>query len=288
LLAGGTGSLGRDIVPLVTAAGHAVRVLTRNADHAHGLTPQVAMGDLRDPAAVAAAVAGCSTVISAAHGFLGGRGAGPEAIDDQGNTNLIRAATDAGVQHFVLLSVLGASPDHPMSLHRAKYAAEQQLYASGLAWTVLRPTAYLETWTGVIGAKLSTGGPALVFGRGTNPINFVSTRDVAAVVNRAISDPTLRNQMIEIVGPDNLTMTQFAQLLGATKIRHIPRGALRFLAKAATPMAPRFARQAAAALVMDTTDMSADPAALHRRLPDIVWHRPADILGPSAADRSNP
>lgn len=279
LVVGGTGTLGREILPRLAAAGHAVRLLTRDAANADGLGAETAIGDLRDPDAVAAAVAGCSTVVSAAHGFLGGRGAGPEAIDDRGNANLIHAAAAAGVQHFVLLSVLGARPDHPMSLHRAKYAAEQHLYASGIQWTVLWPAAYVETWRGVIGARLSSGGPALVFGRGTNPINFVAARDVAVLVERAIADPTLRNQAIEVPGPDNLTMTEFARLLRAGKVRHIPRAALRVLSRAAAPVAPAFARQAAAALVMDTTDMTADPAALVRRFPDISWHRPADITG---------
>jgi uncharacterized protein YbjT (DUF2867 family) len=287
LLVGGTGTLGREILPRLTATGYAVRVLTRDVARAEGLPADVAIGDLLNPAAVAAAVAGCSIVVSAAHGFLGGRGAGPEAIDDRGNANLIDAATNAGVQHFVLLSVLGALPDHPMSLHRAKYAAEQHLSASGLDWTVLRPSAYLETWTGVIGAKLATGGPALVFGRGDNPINFISACDVAALVARAVTDLTLRNQAIDIAGPDNLSMVQLAQLLDAPKVRHIPRVALRFLAKAAVPLAPVFARLTAAALVMDTTDMTADPAALHHRFPDISWHRAADIVGQSAAHRSN-
>jgi uncharacterized protein YbjT (DUF2867 family) len=263
-------------------------VLTRDAAHAEGLPVDVAIGDLRDPAALAAAAAaGCSTVVSAAHGFLGGRGAGPEAIDDRGNAHLIQAAAEAGVHLFVLLSVLGARTDHPMSLHRAKHAAEQHLYASGLDWTVLRPAAYLETWTGVIGAKLPSGGPALVFGRGTNPINFVSACDVATLVDQAITDPALRNQAIDIPGPDNLTMVQFAQLLGAAKIRHIPRGALRFLAIAAAPVAPVFARQAAAAIVMNTTNMTADPDTLHHRFPDITWHCASDILDRSAARRNN-
>jgi len=287
LLAGGTGTLGRQVVARLNTTGRAVRVLTRDAAHAEGMRADVAVGDLRDPDTLAAAVKGCSVVVSAAHGFLGGRGAGPEAIDDRGNANLIKAAAEARVSRFVLLSVLGARPDHPMSVHRAKYAAEQHLSASGLEWTVLRPSAYLETWMGVIGAKVPGGGPALVFGRGTNPINFVSVRDVAVLVERAITQSTLCNQAIDVAGPNNLTMVQFAQLIGATKIRHIPRGALRLLAKAAAPVSPALARQAATAIVMDTIDMTADPNTLHRRFPDITWHRPTDILGRSAARRGN-
>jgi uncharacterized protein YbjT (DUF2867 family) len=233
----------------------------------------MAVGDVRDAAALRGAVNGCSTVVSAVHGFLGGRGADPAAVDAQGNANLMRAASEAGVGHFVLLSVLGTRADHPMSLHRAKYAAEQHLYASGLSWTVLRPAAYAETWAAVIGAKLPAGGPALVFGRGTNPINFVSALDVAALVERAITDSALRGQAIDIPGPGNFTMVQFARLLGAARIRHVPRGALRLLATAAAPLAPALARQAAAALIMDTTGMAADPSALHGRFPDITWHQ---------------
>jgi NADH dehydrogenase len=279
LLAGGTGTLGRELVNRLTASGEQVRVLTRVPAHLPDPgAAEMSVGDVTDPGTLAAAFDGCSTVVSAVHGFLGGRGRGPEAVDDRGNANLLRAAADAGVQHFVLLSVLGAGPHHPMSLHRAKHAAEQRLYASGLAYSVLRPSAYLETWAGIIGGKLAGGGPALVFGQGQNPINFVSVRDVATLTEQAIRDPLLRGETIDVPGPDNLTMTEVARLLGASKIRHVPRGALRVLAAAAGPFAPAFARQAAAAIVMDTTDMTADAAPLHARFREITWHHAADII----------
>jgi uncharacterized protein YbjT (DUF2867 family) len=277
LVAGGTGTLGRVMVARLTASGRTVRVLTRHADSAGGLPVDVAIGDVRDASTLTAAMRGTSVVISAVHGFLGGRGAGPDEVDDHGNSNLVRAALDAGVEHFVLLSVLDARPDHPMSLHRAKYAAEQHLRVSGVPWTILRPSSYIETWMDVVGGKLSSGGPAIVFGRGDNPINFVSVQDVATLAERATTDPALRGQTIDIPGLDNLTMTQLAQHLGAGKIRHIPRGALRFLSTALAPWAPALARQTSAALIMDTTDMTADASALSDRFPDITWHRATDL-----------
>lgn len=273
LVAGGTGTLGRDLVARLRTSGRDVRVLTRDAAHAAGLDVDVSIGDVRDPPSLAAAVAGCSAVVSAVHGFLGGRGAGPEAVDDRGNANLFRAAAAAGVGHVVLLSVLGADADHPMSLHRAKHAAERSLTASSLAYTVLRPSAYLETWTAVIGGRLATGRPAVVFGSGTNPINFISVRDVAALAELALDDVQLRDQVVDVPGPDNLTMTEVADLLGARRVRRIPRGALRVMATAAGPFAPALSRRAADALVMDTTDMTADATALQARFPQISWHR---------------
>lgn len=176
-----------------------------------------------------------------------------------------------------------------MSLHRAKYAAEQDVHASAMAWTVLRPSSYVETWVDIVGAKIASGGPALVFGRADNPINFVSVQDVATLVERALTDPALRGQTIEVPGPDNLTMEQVALHLGASKIRHIPRGALRFLSTTLPPLAPAFARQTQAALVMDTTDMIADASALLSRFPDISWHPATEIAKQhSAVSRSAP
>lgn len=271
LIAGGTGTLGTELVRHLTGTGTPMRILTRDARRAAQLPVQIAVGDVRDPASIGRAVTGCTAVVSAVHGFLGGRGAGPEEIDDLSNAHLIQAAAEAGVQRFVLLSALGARPDHPMALHRAKYRAEQHLRGSGMSWTVLRPSAYLETWTAIIAAKTAEGGPALVFGRGANPINFVSVRDVAALTALALTEPALHDQTIDVPGPVNLTMNELARTLGATRTRHIPRAALWVMAVAAAPVKPALARQAAAALIMDTTDMTADATELHQRFPHITW-----------------
>jgi uncharacterized protein YbjT (DUF2867 family) len=286
LVAGGTGTLGRVVVSRLGAAGHAVRVLTRDARRAEGLDADLAIGDVRDARSLTAATGGCSVVVSAVHGFLGGRGAGPEHIDHQGNAALVRAAVDAGVEHVVLLSVFDARPDHPMALHRAKYAAELDLHASGVAWTVLRPTSYIETWIPLVAGKLTSGGPALVLGRGDNPINFVSAQDVAMLVERAITDRTLRNRTIDVTGADNLSLTQLAGRLGATRIRHVPRAGLRVASLVLAPFAPAAARAAATAVVMDTADMAADAAPLHAAFPELTWHPAADVADGWASERT--
>lgn len=286
LVAGGTGRLGREIVARLIAAGRDVRVLTRDAAHVATPDVEVAIGDVRDPTTLTAATKGASVVVSAAHGLLGGRGAGPEEVDRQGNLNLLRAAVEAGVERFVLVSVLDARPGHRMSLHRAKYAAEQSLHASSLSWTVLRPSSFVETWIDIVGAKLPSGGPALVLGRAVNPINFVSVQDVAALAERALTDPALRCQTIDVTGPANLTMEQLARLLGASKVRHIPRSALRFSSTVLPPFAPAFARQAGAALVMDTTDMTADARILPARGHEVGRYPATEIAKQHRAARA--
>jgi len=274
LVAGGTGTLGRHIVRLLVEQGHQVRVLTRERERARDLPGEVEIvtGDVRTATDVAAAVRGCRTVISAVHGFIGSGNPSPEAIDRDGNRVLMGAAAEAGVEHLVLMSVHGASPEHPMSLHRAKYAAEQALQASGLRFTIIRATAFLETWVTVIGGTLSDQGHALVFGPGRNPINFVSVRDVAAVVALSVQDPSMSNEIVEIGGPEDLGFVTLAERLveasgKPARIKHIPLLMLRVMAVLARPFSPGFARQARAAVTMNTMDMTCDAKALRARFP---------------------
>jgi uncharacterized protein YbjT (DUF2867 family) len=277
LVAGGTGTLGRDVVRRLSSAGREVRVLTREATRAAGLPREVevVVGDVRSRSDVERAVRGATVVVSAIQGFAGEGRPSPETIDREGNLALIAAAKTARVDRFVLLSAYDARADHPMSLHRAKHAAEAALRESGLRFGIVRPTAFLETWIGVIGGPL-TRGEALVFGPGKNPVNFVSIRDVAAVVARLAGDPAGPDEVVDLAGPENLGFAAFADRLIAArgqpaKIKRIPLGALRVMAVLARPFSPVFARQAHAAVVMNTIDMSTPPSpAATTRLADVL------------------
>ena len=152
VVAGGTGTLGTRLVPRLAEAGLTVRVLTRDparAGHLAGPGVEVVHGDVRDPARVARALRGAGTVISAVHGFAGPGGVSPASVDRAGNAHLVAAAARTGAA-FVLVSVVGASSGHPIGLFRAKHAAEQTLRASGIPWTIVRATAFIETWATIM------------------------------------------------------------------------------------------------------------------------------------------
>lgn len=274
VVAGGTGTLGARLVPRLAGQGRAVRVLTRDparARHLAGPGIEVARADVRDPASIASALRGAGTVISAVHGFAGPGRVSPASVDRAGNAHLMAAAARAGAA-FVLVSVVGAASDHPIGLFRAKHAAEQALRASGLPWTIVRATALMETWGKIMGRSLPASGKILVFGRGDNPVNFVSATDVAALVSHTVATPALRGQVLELGGPGNLTFNQVAALLRETtgrdaSIRHISRPALRAMSMAACLVTPALARQARAALAMDTIDMTFDPTPTRHAFP---------------------
>jgi NADH dehydrogenase len=257
LVVGGTGHLGSALIPRLLAGGAEVRVLSRNADAVVADGCEVIVGDVRTTGAVAEAVSGCYAVISAFHGFMGGHGAGPDEIDRVAGIGLIDAARQAGARRFLQVSACGAAPDHPSSLLRAKHAAEQHLVATDLDWTILRPTTYLEVWLEIVRGKLDSGGPALVLGRGENPINFVSVQDVAAVIEHCLAHPPTYRRVIDVAGTQNLTLLDLAQAQDADKIKHVPLGALRALQHLAKPFSPAFARQAAMGVQLDTIDMTA-------------------------------
>jgi uncharacterized protein YbjT (DUF2867 family) len=255
LVAGGTGRLGTLVVRGLARRHLDVRVLTRNVTRAQHLgdVAEVVVGDVRDRASLDRAMGGVTTVVSAVQGFAGPGNVTPASVDHEGNTHVVDAAVVAGAD-VVMLSVVGATARHPMELFRAKHAAEQHLRASTAPWTIVRATAFVEMWAEIL-------GKGIVFGRGDNPINFVSVHDVAAVVELAVIDPNLRGQIIDVGGPDNLTFNQLVTELQhvtgrSRKVRHVPR----WLLRAISPVA----RQPAAALVMDTIDLTfeASPTAL--------------------------
>jgi NADH dehydrogenase len=286
LVAGATGRLGTQIVRRLTASGQRVRVLTRDparAEHVTDELVEVHVGDVRDAASLRGCMAGVSHVVSAMHGFAGPGDVTPTAVDGDGNHNLIATAEATGVGHFVLMSYFAAAVDHPMELCRMKYRAELELRASALTWTILRPTAFMETWVDLTSAPLLRGERAMVFGRGRNPVNFVSAHDVAGYVELAVTDSALRNAVLAVGGPDNLTLRQliatFRELTGARgKIRRYPRPMLRLGSRMLARRNPMMAGHMRAGVVMDTWNLRFDPAENQRRFPRVTLTPVRDMI----------
>jgi uncharacterized protein YbjT (DUF2867 family) len=243
----------------------------------------VVTGDVRVPGAVEQALAGSRIVISAIQGFSGTGAANPRTVDLLGNRCLIEAAQTAGVERFIFVSVHGAAPDHPMELFRMKYVAEQELKASGLPWTIIRPTAYMETWSKLLGDPLIAKGRTRIFGRGNNPINFVSAHDVAQFIDAAVQATSMQGVQVEVGGPENLTLRQLAQTImdvakapGAVSTTPLP--LLRLMSVLMRPVNATLARQIEAAIAMDTEDMSFDPSEMQRQYPSIAYTSLADVV----------
>ncbi|MCL4298633.1 MAG: SDR family oxidoreductase [Anaerolineae bacterium] len=276
LVVGATSRVGTRVIPLLLAQGYAVRAMTRTLEKAEPLKQlgaEVMPGDLRDPASLARACQGVEQVLAAAHGFTPGQaGNNLHTVDDGGNRRLIDAARAAGVKHLVFISVLGAGPTSLLELARIKYASEQYLQASGLNYTILRAAPFMEFWATMVGEPILQSGKTTIYGRGNNPISFVSAEDVAKFCLIALQDARACNQVIEVGGPENLTFNQVAELFEkvggqAARKSHVPLPVMRIMRLLVRPFNPMLSLQITGGILMDTEDMTCDMSATLRQYP---------------------
>jgi uncharacterized protein YbjT (DUF2867 family) len=268
LVVGASGRLGSVVVRHEFAQGKSLRVMTRNPlglAHLKQQEVEIVSGDLRDRASLAGACQGVEQVLAVAHALDGKGDNNPQTVDDMGNRHLIDAAKAAGVKHFIFVSVQGASPDSPLEFFRIKYRTEEYLRASGLTFTILRPGAYMELWAQLIGQPIREQGKTTIFGRGNNAINFVSVQDVARFVSIALDDPRARNAVIEVGGPENLTMNQVAEIFERAsgrqaKKRYIPLPMMRVMSILMRPLNPAMSRLIRNGIYMDTANLRSDTA----------------------------
>lgn len=275
LIVGASGRLGGHVAQRLLARGTPVRVMSREASrvqHLAGLGADAVVADLRDSRSLARACEGVEKVVAAAHAFTGRGDNSARHVDDAGNRRLIDACRTAQVQHVVFTSAHGARADHPVDFFQIKFAVEEYLRGSGLSYTILRPAAFMEVWAALVGQPLVETGRTTIFGRGRNPVNFVAVSDVARFALIALDDPAARNQIIEIGGPDNLSLQQVAEIFERVtgksgKKHHVPLPLMRVMAVLMRAVNPALARQIAGGVYMDTEDQTLDMTETLKRFP---------------------
>ena len=244
LIVGATGMLGGEICRLLAEQGSAVRVLVRGSsnpetvERLRGLGTEVLRGDLKDRASLEKACRGARVVVSTASSTVSRQeGDCIENVDRQGQLNLIEAAEDAGVEHFILISFPNVDIDFP--LQTAKRAVEDRLRRGRMTYTILQPTFFMEVWLSpALGFDLAHA-TARIYGGGHNKISWISFRDVAKFAAAALGNPQAINAVIKLGGPDALSPLEVVRLAeqAASKsfvVEHVPEEVLRAQHGAAT------------------------------------------------------
>jgi len=252
LIVGATGNLGSEICRLLRERGQPVRALVRataepeKAARLQTTGCEVVRGDLKDRPSLEHACAGIDIVVSTASSTLS-RQAGDsiESVDHLGQLALIDAAQSAGVRHFVLVSF--GSFDLDFALQSAKRAAEDRLRTSGMTYTILQPTFFIEVWLSpALGFDLAQR-TAQIYGSGQNKISWISVQDVAQFAVAALDSPRAANSVIRLGGPEALSPLAVVRLAEETTgksftVKHVPEEALRAQYDAATdPLEKSFA-----------------------------------------------
>ena len=281
LIVGGGGVLGREIASQLLSLGAPVRLLAREPAKVRDLQEggaRVVLGDLIDPASLARACEGVEGVVAAAHSLLGRGRYRSEAVDDAGNRALIDAARAAGVARFVFISIHGAAPDHPVDFWQTKHRVEEYLKTSGLTYTILRPTAFMEWHAHEFNGKsILESGKTTLLGKGTKRRNFVSTRDVARFAVLALADPGLADRTVDVGGPEDFTNNEVAALYGEAagvdpRVRHVPPAVAKGVSVVLKPFQPGVSRlMHMSSLPDDAFDERLDPSPLLAEYPmDLV------------------
>jgi uncharacterized protein YbjT (DUF2867 family) len=206
LVTGATGKVGSEVVKQLAAKGEAVRVLARSPGKARALLPagvEVAPGDLKDASSLDAAFAGVDRLFLLA-------ATDPEQVRME--RNAIAAAGRAGVRRIVKLSVLGADEESPVVLARWHRAVEKELAASGIAFTLLQPTFFMQNFLGSADTIRSQG---TVYAPVHGKTSFVDARDIAAVAVAALTEDGHEGKTYVITGPEAITYDQAAERIGA-------------------------------------------------------------------------
>ena len=268
LVVGASGVLGREVSRQLLAAGHRVRATSRDPGRLADLQrlgAEVMRADLIDRGSLDRACDGVDAVFAAAHSLFGVGKYASKAVDDAGHRSLIDAAKAARVGGFVYTSARGASPNHPVDFMRTKAAVEGHLKDSGLEFTILRPSAFMEWHVHeLLGKGIVESGRTTVFGAGNNPTNFIAASDVGSFALAALRARSTSAETMSLGGPDNITkravVKLYEQCLGRhAEVRYVPIGAMRVLAPLTRPFRPVLSRLMTLAIWGETTDQTFDP-----------------------------
>lgn len=241
---GATGTIGRAAVTALLQQGHEVVCLVRaKAGVGGALTPDgsarllegaaLRIGDVRDPQSLARdGFAGERfDVLLSCLASRTGAPADAWAIDHQAHSHALKAAQQAGVQHVVLLSALCVQKPL-LAFQQAKLAFESELVASGLNYSIVRPTAFFKSLSGQL-ERVRQGKPYLMFGNGElTACKPISDRDLGQYLAQCITDRALHRRILPIGGPGPaLTPRQQGEMLFAAlgrtpRYKQVPVGLL--------------------------------------------------------------
>lgn len=231
LIAGATGTLGRELVYAAARSGDEVVALIRESSvekirDMRDLCREIRFGDLTQSETLIGCCRDIDIVVSTVG--MGHRTDGPthQEVDYQGNLNLLEEAKRAGVQKFVFVSVLFVGKVKGIAVVDAKHKFELALMRNGIDWLIYRPSGFFKDIQQLY--NMASKGRIILFGDGNILCTPISTKDLADLMINNMAQSRL---IVEIGGPQTLSWNQIAQICFEAqhkkpKIHHLPRALL--------------------------------------------------------------
>jgi NAD(P)H dehydrogenase (quinone) len=207
---GATGNVGGAVATLLSDAGVEQRLIVRDAERAPLLTgAEVAVASFGDREASLVALTGIRTLLMVSAAESPDRLAQHETFVD--------AAAEAGVEHIVYTSFIGARADAIFTLARDHFATEERIRATGSRYTVLRDSFYLDFVPELVGDDGVIRGPA-----GTGRMAAVARADVAAAAVAVLTSPSAHiDKTYDLTGPEAFSLDEAAATLSKMTARRV-------------------------------------------------------------------
>lgn len=248
LVTGGTGFIGSAVVRELTAAGHAVRLLLRPGSSApvtdpsaEAESPRISTGfgtplprycrvDPWKPGDLEACAAGAEALIHLV-GIIAEHGTQTyDRIHDELTARMTTVARAAGISRFLHISALGTRPDAVSRYHQSKWRGEDHVRASGLRWTIFRPSIVYgprDQFTRFF-ARFAARSPVVpVIGPGTSLMQPIAVGQVARAFLKALTHPEAIERTYDLCGPERLSFNEvLRRIIVATgrkpRLVHVP------------------------------------------------------------------
>jgi len=220
LVIGATGMLGSEICRQLSAKKQSIRAMIRNTSdpakrkNLEDLGVQITQGDLRDKSTFKNALKGISTVIttisSMPFSYVPGKN-DIENVDLHGMINLIDHAKETGIKRFIYTSFSGQI-DLNFPLRNAKRTIEEYLKKSGMVYTILRPSFFIEVWLTAATGFDTEHGKVQICGDGTMPVSYISYKDVAEFAVESLDNMAARSITLELGGPEKISQLNVVKI----------------------------------------------------------------------------
>ncbi|NVN99542.1 MAG: complex I NDUFA9 subunit family protein [Geobacteraceae bacterium] len=245
-ISGATGFVGGHLCKELLQRGHELRLLAHRAKTEPSDRILYVQGDVTCRDDCIKGAAGCNAVINLV-GIIRefpGNGTTFQKLHIEATANMIAAARENGISRYLQMSALGSRPGAASNYHSSKYSAEELLYASGLYWTIFRPSLIFgpkDAFVNMLAGFINKLSMVPIIGDGAYRLQPISADDVARCFALALEKPETIGKSYNLCGRDRFTYVELvdtiARVMGRAYILKIKNPL--FLMKIATTLFER-------------------------------------------------